>query len=164
MRKLRFDDFDPKPRKRKPDVVNLEGIVPLESKNRVSQTESSVLQDLDNSVIASSNKDEKASVVSRYHGSIALSHDDPALISRDEAGMIQQVRKAVKEFGKEAATHRFTQAEKKAIAQIVFAYRDQGIRTSENEIARIAMNFLFYDYEHNGEKSILHKSLISLNE
>ncbi len=74
------------------------------------------------------------------------------------------VRKAVKEFGKEAATHRFTQAEKKALNELVYTYRQQGMRTSENEITRIAINYLLHDHQVNGQNSILHKSLQSLNE
>jgi hypothetical protein len=46
----------------------------------------------------------------------------------------------------------------------VFAYGDRAIRTTENEITRIAVNFLLYDYQSNGENSILHQCLLSLNE
>ena len=73
------------------------------------------------------------------------------------------VRKAVKQFGKEAATHRFTVEEKKAIADIIYSYRNQGIRTSENEIARIAVNFIVHDYRENGENSVLDEVLRALN-
>ncbi len=77
--------------------------------------------------------------------------------------IIEVVRKAVKEFGKEAATHRFTVEEKKAIAGIIYSYKVQGIRTSENEVARIAVNYLVRDYEENGENSVLNKILQALN-
>ena len=77
--------------------------------------------------------------------------------------MIETVRKAVREFGKEAATHRFTSEEKKAIADVIYSYKRRGIKTSENEIARIAVNFLIDDYRQNGENSILDKVLEVLN-
>jgi hypothetical protein len=77
--------------------------------------------------------------------------------------VIEMIRTAVKAFGKEAATHRFTPEEKKAIADIVYAYRQTGIRTSENEISRIGVNFLVEDYRKNGENSVLHKVLKALN-
>jgi outer membrane biosynthesis protein TonB len=77
---------------------------------------------------------------------------------------IDLVRKAVKEFGKEAATHRFTEAEKREIADLIYTYKNQGIRTSENEVTRIAVNFLMEDYKVNGENSVLHKILEALNE
>ena len=78
--------------------------------------------------------------------------------------MIELVRKAVKDFGKEAATHRFTVEEKKAIADIVYTYKNQNLRTSENEITRIAVNFVIEDYRENGQNSILEKVLKALNK
>ena len=77
--------------------------------------------------------------------------------------IIELVRKAVKEFGKEAATHRFTAAEKKAIADIIYAYKGHGTRTSENEITRIAVNFIIEDYRENGKNSVLDRALRALN-
>jgi hypothetical protein len=77
---------------------------------------------------------------------------------------IEIIRKAVKEFGKEAATHRFTEAEKKEIADLLYTYKNRGIKTSENEIARIAVNFVVEDYKVNGENSVLHKLLKALRE
>jgi hypothetical protein len=77
---------------------------------------------------------------------------------------IETVRKAVKQFGKEAATHRFTVEEKKLIADIIYAYRSSGIKTSENEIARIAVNILAEDYRQNGQNSVLDRVLRALNE
>ena len=77
--------------------------------------------------------------------------------------MIEAIRASVKLFGKEAATHQFTQEEKKALADLVYTYRAQGIRTNENEIARISVNFIVADYHENGKNSILHKVLEALN-
>ena len=73
------------------------------------------------------------------------------------------MRAAVKLIGKEAATYRFTAEEKKALADLVYTYKRQGIRTSENEITRISVNFILADYEANGENSLLHKVLSALN-
>ncbi len=87
-----------------------------------------------------------ATVVSRYHDTT-----------------IEAIRSAVKDFGKEAATHRFTVEEKKTIRDIVYAYVGQGIRTNENEVTRIGVNFLIEDYRTNGDNSILQKVLKALN-
>ena len=76
---------------------------------------------------------------------------------------IEAIRKVVKEFGKEAATHRFTAREKEAIAEIIYIYKGKGVRTSENEIARIAINWLISDYHQNNESSILELVLQALN-
>lgn len=78
--------------------------------------------------------------------------------------MIETVRKAVREFGKEAATHRFTMEEKRAIADVIYTYTRQGIRTNENEVTRIAVNFIVSDYLENGVTSILHRVLTELNQ
>ena len=88
-------------------------------------------------------------------------HD--TMVSRYHDTIIEIVRKAVKELGKEAATHRFTQEEKNSIASIIYTYKNQGTRTNENEIARIAINFIIEDYRQNGKESILEKALIALN-
>ncbi len=85
------------------------------------------------------------------------------MVPRYHDTIIESVRKAVKEFGKEAATHRFTTAEKKAIADIIYSYKNRGIRTNENQIARIAVNFIINDHRENGENSVLDKTLRALN-
>jgi hypothetical protein len=78
--------------------------------------------------------------------------------------MVETVRKAVKEIGKEAATHRFTPEEKRAVLDIVYSYKGSGIRTSENEVARISINFILEDYKENGRNSLLDLVLRALNQ
>jgi hypothetical protein len=156
MRNPRPEAFDPHAKPRRPDAVNLAGVVPLAAKPPLKQSV----------YAAPSSPTAEApapSVVSRHHGGMVARHpaeDWPA----DHAEIMKRVRKAVKVFGKEAATHRFTVAEKQALAELVYTYRGQGIRTSENEVTRIAINFLFYEYKLNGNNSILHQSLVALNE
>ena len=77
--------------------------------------------------------------------------------------MIEAVRKAVKHIGKEPATQRLTLEEKQALDEIEYRYKRQGIKTSGNEIIRIATNYLVRDYWQHGEKSILAKVLTRLN-
>lgn len=101
-------------------------------------------------------------VVSRHHDTMQPSNHDTT-VSWYHDTIIELLRKTVKIVGKEAATHRFTVEEKKAIKKIVFTYEDQGILTSENEITRIAVNYLIEDYEQNGERSLLDKVLKALN-
>jgi hypothetical protein len=88
-----------------------------------------------------------ATMVSRYHDTI-----------------ISIVRSAVRQLGKEAATHRFTEEEKRGIADVIYTYKNQGVRTSENEITRIAVNFIIQDYKEHGEESVLDKVLKALND
>lgn len=77
--------------------------------------------------------------------------------------MLHALRTAVKRFGKEAATHRFTIAEKKVIADLVYTYRQRDVRTSENEITRIGVNFILRDYQENGKRSLLHRVIMALH-
>ena len=77
---------------------------------------------------------------------------------------IELVRKAVKIVGKEAATYRLTKNEKQELLEIIFAYRSQGTKISENEIARIAINYLITDYKSKPVKSILQEVMDALNQ
>ena len=88
-------------------------------------------------------------------------HDTTNSLADDE--IYEVVRKAVKQVGKEAATHRFTIEEKNLLADIEYTYKRQRIRTSENEITRIAINYFAEDYRKNGEQSLLAKILKLLN-
>ncbi|MFN8495566.1 MAG: hypothetical protein U0350_48685 [Caldilineaceae bacterium] len=80
------------------------------------------------------------------------------------ATQLETVRKAVRQLGKEAATHRFTGEEKQALAAVVYAYACRGCRTSENELTRIAINWLLLDYQAQGEQSVLAQVVQALNE
>jgi hypothetical protein len=88
-------------------------------------------------------------------------HDTTAPLQ--DTDIFEVVRKAVKQIGKEAATHRFTLEEKNLLADIEYTYKRRGIRTSENEVTRIAINYIVEEYRQNGEESILAKILKRLN-
>jgi hypothetical protein len=85
------------------------------------------------------------------------------VIPRDHETMHEDIRKAMKAFGKEAATHRFTITEKQELAEIIYAYKQLGVRTSENEITRIAINFIIKEYQLDKEESTLDTILKLLN-
>ena len=92
---------------------------------------------------------------------VSRNHD--TMTPLPEVDVFEVVRKAVKQIGKEAATHRFTLEEKNLLADIEYTYKRRGIRTSENEITRIAINYVIAEYKQNGEESILAKILKRLN-
>lgn len=94
------------------------------------------------------------SKLSRYHAITLASYHD---------SIIELIRKAVKTVGKDPFFGRFTPEEKGALADIAHTYKRNGIRTSENEIARIAVNFLVQDYEENKENSFVDRVLKALN-
>ena len=78
--------------------------------------------------------------------------------------IIETIRKAVKDVGKDSATYRFTPEEKKALLELGFSYKMQGYKTSENELTRIAINFLLEDQRQNGKNSVLQRVLDALNQ
>jgi len=84
-------------------------------------------------------------------------------VTMDES-IIDFIRSAVKAVGKESATYRLTPEEKKALLELTFTYKVQGFKTSENELTRIAVNFILEDHKQNGRNSILEKVLQALNK
>ncbi|CAN5846465.1 hypothetical protein BH10CHL1_BH10CHL1_14640 [soil metagenome] len=77
--------------------------------------------------------------------------------------LIETIRKAVKRLGKEATFCRFTQEEKSTLSDIIYTYKRSGTRTSENEVIRIAVNWLLENYQNDGRNSILAQVLEKLN-
>src|SRR5258708_34766136 len=63
------------------------------------------------------------------------------VVSRYHDTSLDLVKQAVKELGKEATTYRFTLLEKRSLAEVVYAYRSRSIKTTENEIIRVALNY-----------------------
>jgi hypothetical protein len=91
--------------------------------------------------------------IPRNHDTVIPRNRDTTVSGHHDT--VTAVYRAVKEFGKEAATHRFTRSEKKAIADLLYTLKQRDLRTTENEVARIGVNFVIQDYQQNGENSIL---------
>ena len=83
-------------------------------------------------------------------------------IQAPEAEVIEAIRKTVKVTGREVSFIRLTPGEKQELADIVYTYKRQGKKTTENEIARIAVNYLLADYHASGELSVLAKVIDAL--
>ena len=81
-----------------------------------------------------------------------------------QSSMVQTIRQAVRQAGKEAANYRFSDDEKQALNDIKHAYKRRKINTSDNQIARIGINFLVEDYRQNGGASLLAQVLEELNK
>ena len=79
---------------------------------------------------------------------------------------IKAIRKTVRRVGKETLYLRITTEEKQVLQSFVHKVnefnRREGFTTSENEISRIAINFLFEDHQMNGPTSILARTLAAL--
>jgi hypothetical protein len=101
-------------------------------------------------------------VIPRHHDTMTPRNHE-SMVPGEEQDIFETVRKSVKQIGKEAATHRFTLDEKNQLADIEYTYKRHSIRTSENEITRIAINYFIEDYRNNGEASLLAKILKHVN-
>jgi hypothetical protein len=97
----------------------------------------------------------QATVIPHNHDTVIPRHRDTKPASEKDS--LKKVCKAVQEIGKEAATHRFTVNEKRVVSELIYGFRKKQIRTSENEITRIALNYLIENYEVKGAESILEK-------
>jgi hypothetical protein len=75
---------------------------------------------------------------------------------------IDRIRKIVKVPGKEVSYVRLTSQEKDELADILYTYKRRGTKTTENEITRIAVNYLVADYKENGEASVLARVIEAL--
>ena len=80
------------------------------------------------------------------------------------AALLKPLRQAVRRIGKEASTYRFTREEKDQLSETIYAQGRAGIRTCENEIVRIAVNWLMEDQRARGERSVLAQALKALRE
>ncbi len=69
--------------------------------------------------------------------------------------MTATIAKSVREVGKEVCTYRLTQKEKTALVEIIYHFRMRNSRLSENEIARIAINFLIEDFKADKKDCML---------
>jgi hypothetical protein len=78
------------------------------------------------------------------------------------AATVRRLRQAVRRIGKEAATHRFTPQEKADLAQIIYEQGRAGVKTCENEIVRIAVNWLIAEHRAREGQSVLAQALQAL--
>ena len=145
--------------KRKPEKLEMKGFSPPQSIETAKKEKVVIRKKHSTSVKETKKARPHATMPSNNHAIMQSS-----MPSRRHEPIIEIVRKTVKVIGKEPSTHRLTPEEKKAIFDIVYSYKSRGIKTSENEIARIAIDFLVNDYKENGEKSILHQVIKALND
>lgn len=83
-------------------------------------------------------------------------------IASNSDEFIDRIRKTVKSAGEKVSFVRLTTEEKNLLVDIVYTYKRQGVKTSENEINRIAVNFLMEDYKAYGQESVLARVIAAL--
>ena len=84
-------------------------------------------------------------------------------LANQHDNQIEAIRKTVKRIGKEVTFVRLTPEEKSQLGDIIYTYKRQGTKTTENEIARIGLSLLIADYQANGEASVLAQVIAALN-
>lgn len=102
-------------------------------------------------------------MVESMHASMQASNN-ASMQALNQESIIEVIRKSVKDVGKDSATYRLTPEEKKALLELSFSYKMQGYKTSENEIIRIAINFLLEDQKQNGRNSVIQGVLDALKQ
>ena len=101
-------------------------------------------------------------VTSRNHDSSTARRRDVSSAIDDD--FIEEVRKAVRLVGTNNSSHRLTNEEKEAITDIIYALKKKGFNTNENQIARIAIDYLIADFRKNKQSSFLTRMLERLND
>lgn len=105
---------------------------------------------------------KKESKLARNQDSLLASNHASTLALSTET--LESIRKIVKNPGKEDVLYvRLTKGEKDKLADVIYTYKRQGVRTSDTEVVRVAINTLLEDYKSNGEKSLLAIILASLH-
>ncbi len=83
-------------------------------------------------------------------------------LSVAEGEEIEAIRQVVKTPGREVSFVRLSPEEKGDLADVVYTYKRQGLKTTENEINRIAINVILADHRANGDASLLARVLAAL--
>jgi len=79
-----------------------------------------------------------------------------------DTAMIESLRKAVKPLGDKVSYVRLTDAEKDGLREVVVALSRQGLKTTENEVSRIAIAYLLSDHAKNGPDSVVTRVIEAL--
>jgi hypothetical protein len=113
---------------------------------------------VDASTLASNHASKQAS---KLESKLASNNASTLVFSTES---IESIRKIVRNPGKEEVLYvRLSKEEKDRLADISYTYKRQGIRTSDNELVRVAINALLEDYKTNGAKSVLATLIASLH-
>ena len=91
-----------------------------------------------------------------------LASNRASLLASYPEDWVEIIRKAVKVPGREVSFVRLSADEKRRLSEVVYACKQQGKKTTENGVNRIAINVLLQDYEANGKASFLARVLASL--
>jgi len=100
-------------------------------------------------MLASTNASKHAS----SHASVLAPYPD---------SLVEAIRRVVKSYGKEVSYVRLSKEEKAELDDLLYQFKRHGLKTSENEINRVALNFMLADHRANGSGSVLARVLAAL--
>jgi hypothetical protein len=113
------------------------------------------------------NEEKNKGIKKQLTQTVQRASKQASVIYNESNDPVESIRKTVKRVGKEVFFVRVTPEEKHTLVSIIYSfneiYREEGRKTSENEIGRIGLNFLLEDYRANGNNSILARVLAALN-
>lgn len=75
-------------------------------------------------------------------------------ISSNHDSMVLSVMGLIHEIGTEAITHRFSKREKQKILELMYKFRNKGVKISENLFVRISINYMLQNHEKFENQSI----------
>lgn len=78
-----------------------------------------------------------------------------------DQSVIEELQRALRAVGKEIFNVRIAPEEKRRVDAAVHAFKTSGVRTSANDLGRVALNYLLADHDSHGEQSILSRVLAS---
>jgi hypothetical protein len=101
------------------------------------------------------NKDTTSARHSERMRTTMTPHKHATMTPRYHDSMTAMITKLIRETGKEVCTYRLTQKEKTALVEIIYHFRMRTFRLTENEIARIAINFIIEDFKADKKDCML---------
>ena len=105
-----------------------------------------------------SNKANEDSTIDRHterKDTVVTPRKHTTMTPRYHDSMTATITKSIRETGKEVCTYRLTQKEKTSLVEIIYHFRMRNCKLSENEIARIAINFLIEDFKTDNKDCML---------
>ncbi len=120
--------------------------------------------------VAETTTDSPVSSTQPTQTGINIPSYQPTNIPADGSNEIASIHKALRQTSSTAASYRFSTIEKQRLEVALFELKTrsmrtrdaQDIRTNENEVVRISLNYILDDYKAKGDESVLVRALLSL--
>ena len=85
-------------------------------------------------------------------------HD--TVVSSNHDTIISSINEGIQEIGRVAATYRLTKWEKEHLQDLIYHFRKESVKVSENSLIRISINYIINDHEVSKKRSIISRILL----